>query len=107
MSKQQSETGTYCTGIGINITGPTSPDQALRIILLNNVSMGTCEPESSESELPTSYFWKELDYGDHIVELRHIDTRPVRVLTIDAFQSVVPLEQKRLPLTEADLIPLL
>jgi len=65
------------------------------MILLNNVSMGTCDPESPESQPPTSFFWEDLDYGDHIVEVRHIDTRPNRVLTIDTFRSVASLEQKQ------------
>jgi len=99
--KRESETGA-CTGIGINITGPTSPDQALRMILLNNTSMGTCGPETPEREPPTSFFLKNLDYGDHIVEVRHVDTRPNRTLSIDTFWLVVPLEQQRAALTEAD-----
>jgi hypothetical protein len=77
------------------------------MILLNNVSMGTCDPESSESGLPTSFFWEDLDYGDHIVEVRHIDTRPNRTLTIDTFRSVGSLEQKYLRMTGSILIPLL
>ncbi len=68
-----------------------SPYQALRMILLNNVSMGTCDPESLEGGPPTSFFLKDLDYGDHIVEVQHIDTRPDRMLSIDAFRSVVSL----------------
>lgn len=56
------------------------------MILLNNVSTGTCEPESLEDGPPTSFFLKDLDYGDYIVEVRHIDTRPDRILTIDTFR---------------------
>jgi hypothetical protein len=77
------------------------------MILLNNVSMGTCLPESPESSPPTSFFFKALDYGDHIVEVRHIDTRPDRILTINTFRSVVSLEQKRSPLTEAGSNPVI
>lgn len=93
LSKKGSETGTCCIGIGINITGPTGPDQALRMILLNNVSMGTCEPETADNEPATSFFSKLLDYGHYIVEVRHVDTRPNRTLTIEAFRSVVSLER--------------
>lgn len=63
------------------------------MILLNNVSMGTCNPESPESGPPTSFFLKDLDYGDYLVEVRHIDTRPNRILTIDTFRSVVSLDK--------------
>ena len=61
------------------------------MILLNNVSMGTRDPESPEGGPSTSFFLENLDYGDHIVEVRHIDTRPDRMLTIDTFWSVIIL----------------
>lgn len=61
------------------------------MILLNNVSMGTCEPETPENEPSTSFFSRILDYGDYIVEIRHVDTRPNRTLIIEAFRSVVSL----------------
>lgn len=61
------------------------------MILLNNVSMGTRDPESPDGGPPTSFFLEDLGYGDHIVEVRHIDTRPDRILTIDTFRSVVSL----------------
>lgn len=60
------------------------------MILLNNVSI-TCDPESLEDGAPASFFLQDLDYGDHIVEVRHIDTRPDYMLIIDTFRSVVSL----------------
>lgn len=74
------------------------------MILLNNVSMGTCDPESLEDGPPTSFFLEDLDYGDHIVEVRHIDTRPNYMLTINTFRSVVSLREM-FPLTGADSNP--
>jgi hypothetical protein len=61
------------------------------MVLLNNVSMGTYAHETTEREPATSFFSRNLEYGDYFVEVRHVDTRPGRILTIDTFRSVVSL----------------
>ena len=88
-----SDTWAYYTGIGINITGPTDPKQALRMVLLNNASVGTYPHDTPEPGPSTSFFSRSLDHGDYIVEVRHVDTRGGRILTIDKFVSVVSLQR--------------
>lgn len=58
------------------------------MILLNNVSVGNCTPESTGGP-PTSFFSKSLDYGEYVVEVRHIDTTEDSILLINAFLLVV------------------